>query len=245
MTITRIFQSVTLTPETTLRLDEKSSHHVARVLRAATGDLLTLFNGEGGEYSAVIKQIEKKHVTVQINQFIPRDTESSLNIHLAQGIARGEKMDFIVQKAVELGVKKITPLISERCNVRLDNEREEKRIQHWRSIAISACEQSGRNRIPEIQSPVTLSDWLLEAKADLCFVLSPHVQEKLPSSHLSKDASVLLLIGPEGGLSDAEVTAAMQKHFLPLNLGPRVLRTETATIAAITVLQYQFGDFSY
>ena len=243
MSITRIYQPINLTVQTTIGLDEKASHHVARVLRARVGDTLTLFNGQGGEYIAVIKQIDKRQVTVEITEFSDRDVESPLNLYLAQGIARGEKMDFIMQKAVELGVKKIFPLITERCNVRLDNEREEKRLQHWQAIAISACEQSGRNIIPEVMAPQTFMSWLPQVKAEQRFVLSPHRQEKLPA-RLSTLTSVVLLIGPEGGLSDNEVATAMQHQFLPLNLGPRVLRTETAPIAALSVLQFYCGDFS-
>jgi 16S rRNA (uracil1498-N3)-methyltransferase len=243
MSITRIYQPISLAVHTTVGLDEKSSHHVARVLRARVGDTLTLFNGKGGEYTGVIKQIDKRQVTVEINDFSAREVESPLNLYLAQGIARGEKMDFIVQKAVELGVKKIIPLITERCNVRLDNEREEKRLQHWQAVAMSACEQSGRNRIPEILAPQTFAAWLPLVQAEQCYVLSPHRQEKLPSQ-LSATSTVVLLIGPEGGLSDSEVALAMQHQFLPLNLGPRVLRTETATIAALSVLQFHVGDFS-
>lgn len=244
MSISRIYQSVALSLQAVVTLDEKASHHLARVLRANTGDKVTLFNGQGGEYQAVITTISKKGVQVEIQAFNAREVESPLHLHLAQGIARGEKMDFIIQKAVELGVQTVIPLITERCNVRLDSEREEKRLQHWRAVAVSACEQSGRNHLPEIVAPITLPEWLRGAQAERSFVLSPHVQSPLPQEPLAIDASINLLIGPEGGLSDQEVAAALQKGFLPLNLGPRVLRTETASIAAAAVLQYCYGDFS-
>jgi 16S rRNA (uracil1498-N3)-methyltransferase len=241
--MTRIYQPVTLDIDSTLKLDEKASHHLARVLRASLGDVVTLFNGQGGEYEAVISKIDKKGVEVEVRRFDAREVESPVNICLAQGIARGEKMDYIVQKAVELGVKTIVPLMTERCNVRLANEREEKRVQHWQSVAVSACEQSGRNRIPEICSPIALNTWLQEVKADLCFVLSPHVEHTLPDVEIAAGSTVVLLIGPEGGLSDQEVTLALRHEFRPLNLGPRVMRTETASIAAMSVLQYRYGDF--
>lgn len=244
MSLTRAYHPGPLSLHLKCRLDEKAAHHVARVLRGRVGDYLTLFNGEGGEYNAVITHIDKKGVEVEIQSFTPRDVESPIDIYLAQGIARGEKMDFIVQKAVELGVKKIIPLITERCNVRLANEREEKRLLHWQSVATSACEQSGRNSVPDIVAPLSFAEWLPKASADRKFVLSPHVQEKLNASPLPAGSSVILLIGPEGGLSDQEVNAAIAHQFLPLNLGPRVLRTETATLAAITTLQYQYGDFA-
>ena len=244
MTITRIFQPISL--HCTQRFfDEKASHHLSRVLRATVGEVLTVFNGEGGEYEAVITQITKKNVQVDIKQFSARDVESPLQIHLAQGIARGEKMDFIVQKAVELGVTHIIPLITERCNVRLDSEREEKRLQHWQSVVISACEQSGRNRVPQISAPQTLSSWLTQVQSDYRFVLTPHVQTKLiKEKSRSSHPSMMLLIGPEGGLSEQEIALAMKHQFIPLSLGPRILRTETAGIAAISVLQYAFGDFA-
>jgi 16S rRNA (uracil1498-N3)-methyltransferase len=240
--MTRVYQAQPLKVNSTLQLDEAASHYLSRVLRLAVGDEITVFNGEGGEHSAVINQINKKNIQVEIKQFDAREAESPINITLAQGLARGEKMDFIVQKAVELGVKNIVPLITERCNVKLEGEREEKRVQHWQSVAVSACEQSGRNYVPQVAAPINLKNYLAQAKADKCFVLSPHVAEKLPEEKLKAGANVILLIGTEGGLSDAEVKLATTHHFLPLNLGPRILRTETAPLAAITILQTKFGD---
>ena len=242
MSLSRVYQSVPLEVGVSIHLDEKASHHIARVLRAKVGDKLILFNGRGGEFDALITHIDKKSVRAEMITFISRDAESPIDICLAQGIARGEKMDFIVQKAVELGVKKILPLVTERCNVRLEGEREEKRLLHWQSVAISACEQSGRNLLPDILAPTTLKEWLPEVKADNRFVLSPHVQGQLPRTAFPAHTSVVLLIGPEGGLSDEEVNSAFEHGFLPLNLGPRILRTETATIAAITVFQSMYGD---
>lgn len=243
MSRTRIYQTGSFQPHKTIRLDDNASHHLARVLRANTGDTLTLFNGDGHEYSAIITHIDKKGVDVEIQTISSYDIESPIAIFLAQGIARGEKMDFIVQKAVELGVNKIYPLITERCNVRLEGEREEKKLQHWQSIVISACEQSGRNRIPEIYAPQKFGTWLEEIRADTCFILSPHVSDKLPPKKLITHTSIALLIGPEGGFSDHEMSHAIKKGFQPLNLGPRVLRTETATIAALSALQVKYGDF--
>jgi 16S rRNA (uracil1498-N3)-methyltransferase len=244
VSFTRIYQAVALSKQAIIRLDEKASHHLARVLRASVGDQVVLFNGQGGEYLATITHIDKKGVDVQINEFVAKETKSPINICLAQGIARGEKMDFIVQKAVELGVTSIVPLVTERCNVRLTGEREEKRLQHWQSIVVSACEQSGRNDVPEVSAPTPVAEWMQTVKADVCFVLSPHVAEKLPVQALPGNASVVLMIGPEGGLSEREVELAIKHGFLPLNLGPRVLRTETATVAAMAVLQCCYGDLS-
>jgi 16S rRNA (uracil1498-N3)-methyltransferase len=244
MPISRIFQAKPLTPGGTLELDEQASHHLARVLRANSGDAVTIFNGEGGEYTAEINHIDKKKVTVILGAHHDRDAESPLKLTLAQGISRGEKMDYTIQKAVELGVTQIYPLLTERCNVKLDAERRQKRLQHWQSIAISACEQSGRNRVPEVMAPLTLSKWLAAIQADKCFVLAPTSAHKLQEISLKNNGSVVLLIGPEGGLSDSEIAEAMQYHFLPLNLGPRILRTETAAVAALTALQCFFGDMT-
>jgi 16S rRNA (uracil1498-N3)-methyltransferase len=239
---TRIFQAIPLEIGITIRLDSNANHHVARVLRAKINDPLVLFNGNGYDYAAIIVGIDKKGVDVDIQHCLAGNVESSIELILAQGMARGDKMDFIVQKAVELGVSKIFPLITERCNVRLEGKREERRLEHWQSVIISACEQSGRNRIPEIFAPQTLVTWLTKSQAHLSFVLSPHVQNKLPPEKKLSNSSIAVLIGPEGGLSDKEVALATNAHFLPLNLGPRVLRTETATIAALTALQLRYGD---
>jgi 16S rRNA (uracil1498-N3)-methyltransferase len=242
MPIARIFQAIPISIGSTLRLDEHASHHVARVLRHKIGDQLTIFNGEGGEYLSQITQIDKKHVSVAIEKHIARNTESPLELYLAQGISRGEKMDYTIQKAVELGVKKIIPVFTARSTVKLDTERREKRLQHWQSIAIAACEQSGRNDIPEVLLPQSLENGLSAVNADLGFVLSPSAPKKLAELTIPSHQRVVLLIGPEGGLTDDEIKHACLSNFLPLGLGPRILRTETAAVAAITALQCYFGD---
>lgn len=238
----RIYQPIPLTINTSVQLDTPAAHHVARVLRAHIGDELTLFNGQGGEYAGSITHIDKKTVTVALVQYSDKNTESPLDLCLVQGISRGEKMDYTIQKAVELGVKQIIPLLTERCNVKLDAQRREKRWQHWQSIIISACEQSGRNFIPDIAAPMTYDKFLKQASADWKFVLAPHAENKLSTLAIPNHSRVLLLIGPEGGLSDVEITQAIEHQFISLNLGPRVLRTETAAVAAIAALQCVVGD---
>lgn len=240
---TRIYQAVPLNLSRKLLLDEQASNHVARVLRAERGDELTLFNGQGGEYNAIITQIDKKRVEVEIGDFLAIEKESSLDICLAQGIAKGEKMDFIIQKAVELGVKSIIPLLTERSNVKLDQDRQAKRLSHWRAIAISACEQSGRNRIPEILNPNRLTTWLPLVNSQKRYVLSPYASAHLSIEEKVSATTITLLIGPEGGLSDMEVILAVQHGFTSLKLGPRIMRTETASIAALALLQFCDGDF--
>jgi 16S rRNA (uracil1498-N3)-methyltransferase len=243
MPISRIFQPVTLAEGADIELDEAASHHLARVLRAALQDRVTVFNGQGGEYHGLISRIDKKRVTLTLTEYSARDAESPLSLCLAQGISRGEKMDYTIQKAVELGVRQIIPLLTERCNVKLDEDRKQKRLQHWQSIVISACEQSGRTFVPEVLSPQTLTSWLQATDINQGFIVSPHVKNKLSAAPIKKNFPVALLIGPEGGLSATEVSQAHEiKGFMPLNLGPRILRTETAAVAAITALQCYFGD---
>lgn len=239
--MTRIYEPSAIAVNTSILLNENAVHHLARVLRAKLGDQITLFNGQGGEYRAEITKIDKKNVEVKILQFCDKNLESPIKIHLVQGIARGEKMDFIIQKAVELGVTQITPLVTTRSNVRLDNERSEKRLEHWRAVALSACEQSGRTIVPKINPTTTLNKYLEKPRSDLSFVLTPHTKEKLATP--SAIESIEILIGPEGGLDEVEIKTATLNGFKALSLGPRILRTETASIAALAVLQMQFGDF--
>lgn len=245
MSISRIFQAVSLSVGTTIQLDEPASHHLARVLRAKVTDNVIIFNGEGGEYQGVITQITKKNVAVQIEHLSSCSRESPLDLWLVQGISRGEKMDYTIQKAVELGAKKIIPVFTERCTVKLDQERREKRWQHWQSIMISACEQCGRTEIPTLDMPVSLSDWLKEkCEIEMAFVLTPLAETKLKEITIQPSQRTVLLIGPEGGLTEAEIDSARQKGFRSLSLGPRVLRTETAAVAALTALQSFFGDMA-
>jgi len=221
-------------------LPEAQAHYIGRVLRMAEGDAVQLFDGSGQEYRGALMEVGKKRVRVQLNEAFAGQPESSLAVHLGQGLSRGERMDWAIQKATELGVNQITPIISERCEVRLKDERAEKRQAHWQQIAISACEQSGRSTVPVIHPPQLLSDWLKGNEAELKLVLHP-VAEPLVSH--AKPASLAFLIGPEGGLSDAEVSQAQAAGFHAARLGPRVLRTETAPVVALAVAQQLWGDF--
>lgn len=238
MRISRFFIDAPLTLGT-CDLPEASAHYIGRVLRLTAGTAVQMFDGSGQEYSGVLLEVGKKHVTVELLERFSGLAESCLSIHLGQGLSRGERMDWAIQKATELGAAEITPIVSERCEVRLKDERADKRLSHWRQIAISACEQCGRSVIPTIHPPMQLSDWL-KLEADLKLVLHP-VAAPL-TAHL-RPATLAFLIGPEGGLSEGEVEQARSAGFQPARLGPRVLRTETAPVVALSVAQQLWGDF--
>lgn len=223
------------------QLPEAQAHYIGRVLRLAEGDRVQLFDGRGHEYLATLLQVGKKTVSVQVKDVMPGLPESRLHVHLGQGLSRGERMDWAIQKATELGVNELTPIVSERCEVRLKDERADKRLAHWRQVAISACEQSGRSTVPVIHPPLTLAEWLAACEADLKLVLHP---VSAPLSSHATPASLAFLIGPEGGLSEAEVEQAQAAGFHPARLGPRVLRTETAPVVALALAQQLWGDFS-
>jgi len=220
-------------------LPEASAHYISRVLRLSSGSAVQLFDGSGAEFRGELAEVGKKTVTVELQECLAGMLESPLRIHLGQGLSRGERMDWAIQKATELGVAQITPIVSERCEVRLNDERVDKRLAHWRQIAISACEQCGRSVLPLIHAPVSLRDWLT-LEADLKLALHP-VAEPLVSH--AKPQTLAFLIGPEGGLSESEVAQAADQGFQPARLGPRVLRTETAPVVALSVAQQLWGDF--
>ncbi|WP_409284154.1 16S rRNA (uracil(1498)-N(3))-methyltransferase [Pseudomonas protegens] len=221
-------------------LPEAQAHYIGRVLRMAEGAALQVFDGSGTEFRGTLVEVGKKRVRVQLDESFAGQDESPLQIHLGQGLSRGERMDWAIQKATELGVSEITPIFSERCEVRLKDERADKRLLHWRQVAISACEQCGRSRVPLIHPPVLLADWIKQTQADLKLVLHPVAQ---PLESHAKPQTLAFLIGPEGGLSDGEVEQAHSAGFLPARLGPRVLRTETAPVVALAVAQQLWGDF--
>jgi len=221
-------------------LPEAQAHYIARVLRMAEGDALQVFDGSGQEFRGILVEVGKKRVRISLDESFAGQPESPLRIHLGQGLSRGERMDWAIQKATELGVDQITPIFSERCEVRLKDERADKRLLHWRQVAISACEQCGRSKVPVIHPPLLLADWLKQTAADLKLVLHPVAQ---PLESHARPETLAFLIGPEGGLSDAEVEQAQGTGFLPARLGPRVLRTETAPVVALAVAQQLWGDF--
>jgi len=243
MRTTRIYTRAKLSSHAAVVLEPEPSHHLARVLRLGVGDTLTVFDGCGGEYPGEITAVDKKHVQIRTGAHLSRECESPLSIHLGIAVSRGERMDWIVQKATELGIAALTPLVTEHNGVKLDAERAAKKIQHWQQIAISACEQCGRNRPPVIRPIQTLQQWLVATEAQRKCVLHHRAERAgLASVAGAAPESVALLVGPEGGLSEAEIRVAEQAGYTALRLGPRVLRTETAPLAAIAVLQAYWGD---
>lgn len=239
----RIHHPGPLSPGATVALEGEAANHVARVLRLRPDAAVTLFDGRGGEHAAVLREVHKKAVTAEVGAFVERDAESPLPITLIQGVSKGERMDFTVQKAVEMGVARIKPVFTARSVVRLEGERLERRRRHWQGVAISACEQCGRNRVPEVATPVALDAWLAAPPPGLCLLLHHEADAGLDAL-TPPPAGVVLLIGPEGGLNEAERRTARDAGFRHLRLGPRVLRTETAAIAALAALQARWGDLS-
>lgn len=241
MRIPRIYHPELITAGSEIALSDDAANHVGRVLRMGVGQAVQLFDGSNQVFDAEITRADKKSVQVSILRGEVDDRESPLHIHLGQVMSRGEKMEFTIQKSIELGVNVITPLFSERCGVKLDAERLAKKIQQWQKIAIAACEQCGRNRVPEIREAMTLEAWCAEADSGLKLNLHPRASHSINTLPQPVER-VRLLIGPEGGLSADEIAMTAQHDFTDILLGPRVLRTETTALTAITALQVRFGD---
>ncbi|MCB2386264.1 16S rRNA (uracil(1498)-N(3))-methyltransferase [Thalassolituus alkanivorans] len=238
----RIYSAAALSSGLRTELDDQAFAHLIRVLRMNDGDPVRLFNGDGHEYAGQLCDVQKKSASVLVGDILRSEADTPLKLQLGQVVSKGDRMDFTIQKATELGISDITPLWSERCEVRLKGERLDKKMEHWQKVAISACEQSGRNRIPTINQPQYFADWAKNNNADVRLLLHPHRQK--PLRDYPQPASVALLVGPEGGFSEQEVEMAMSSGFAGLTLGPRILRTETAALAALSVFQFQWGDFS-
>ncbi len=243
MRLTRVFVDLPLAPGARVVLPESAGAHLVRVLRLREGEACVLFNGDGHDYDATLLSAGKRGVEAQVNDVRAVDNESPLRLVLLQGIARGEKMDLILQKATELGVAAIMPVFADRTEVRLDGDRLEKRVAHWRSVVASACEQSGRARIPELLAPRGLSEAAAALDADaLKLTLDPLGEHRFDTLSQVNAAGIVIGIGPEGGWSEKDRVILRNAGFTGLRLGPRVLRTETAGLAAIAALQAKFGD---
>lgn len=243
MALKRLHVDTSLKSGSEVQLDQEQARYLGRVLRLRAGESLHAFNGADGEFEASIATISKSAATLTLGERRETSTESPLKVHLVQGISRGERMDFVVQKATELGVKRLSPVLTEYGVVKLDAKRAEKRREHWQKVATSACEQCGRIRPPLIDAPVPLNTWFghQSKDADTDLVLRPGARASLSSLGAPR-TKVCILIGPEGGLSPAEYEDAAVAGFMDVSLGPRILRTETAAVAAIAVMQSLWGD---
>ena len=242
MRIPRIYHPSPLAGLDSCLLSEDAVNHVGRVLRMKEGEQIILFDGSNHIFHARLQAVEKKQIIAKIESSELDDRESPLAIHLGQVISRGDRMEFTIQKSVELGVITITPLWSERCGVKLNDERQDKKLQQWQKIAIAACEQCGRNEIPEIRPMMKLTDWCKEQDNMLKLNLHPRAKYTIRQLPHIPPEGVRLLIGSEGGLSAEEIQMTEKEGFTEVLLGKRVLRTETASLAAITALQVCFGD---
>jgi 16S rRNA (uracil1498-N3)-methyltransferase len=239
--LSRLYFPEKMTAESECRLPAAQAHHVQRVLRLKPGEALALFNGEGEEYDAVVLHVAQAEVTVRIGRRRGIDCESRLRVVLAQGVSAGDRMDYTIQKAVELGVAAIQPIVSSRSVVRLDSERGARRVAHWQAVAIAACEQCGRNRVPPVEPLRSFSHWLGVGTRQ-GVLLSPSGGLRLHDLR-QPQAPLTLLAGPEGGFVPGEREAAERAGFAVVRLGPRVLRTETAAVAALAAMQALWGDF--
>ncbi len=225
-----------------ITLPEHIAHHL-RVLRTAPGACITLFNGDGGEYAAVLKVLEKKRADAEIKTFSPREAELPYALKLAQALPEASKMDWIIEKAVELGATAVQPLAAQRCVVRLSAERAAKKMEHWHGIVAAAAEQSGRNRLAQLADPIGFNDWVAQRDLHLRVLLTPRAEHSLSAwARHHPPQSLTLAIGPEGGFTELEEETAQEQGVLMLSIGARVLRTETAGLAAMAALNGIWGE---
>lgn len=241
MRVSRLYVNAPLNVGSRVELDDDAAHYVRSVLRLKQDQHIVLFNGGGGEYVSRFSEVSRKCVRVEIESFTQRDVESPLQVHLGMGISRGDRMDWAVQKAVELGVAKLTPLLTERCVTKLNDEKKTQRLQHWQHIVQHAAEQSGRTRLPEMNDIIDISDWLNQQQGLRVF-LDPYAEYSLADLQ-PQNQRVTLLSGPEGGFSEQERQLAKAAGFIPVRMGARILRTETAVLSALAAVQTLWGDF--
>ncbi len=244
MSTLRLFSPVRVRANATLSLGGEQARYVGRVLRLRPGDAVTVFDGNGGEYSATVGSVTKQQLDLSVGEHVARDTESSLRIRLVQGISRGERMDIVIQKATELGVHRISPVLTDYSVVKLSTDRAAKRHAHWQRIAQSACEQCARNIVPVIDAPQSLVDWFSEnaGSDETQLILRVGANDSMPAIDV-RGRDLTILVGPEGGFSEAEHERAAAAGIYAVRLGPRVLRTETAALAALSIAQANWGDY--
>lgn len=243
MRIPRLFIDLGLSSGETVSLSRDKAHHLSKVLRMRAGNVITLFNNSGYEFDSIIVELTKKSAEVEIRTSRQVENESPLNITLCLAIARAQHMDFSIQKAVELGVNKIVPVITEFSNVKLDDSRVQNKMTHWQNIIINATEQCGRAKLPELLDPISFSECLAFDVTTTRLILHPSSQEAMSAMTID-NKELILLVGSEGGFSDTEVQAAIEEKYTSISLGPRILRTETAVVSAISNAQQLWGDLN-
>ena len=236
----RFYIEAELNTGNTIELTESVFHHWVRVLRAKEQEQAIFFNGKGGEYRVTLTEINKKNAFVSVDHFEPADRTPPFKVVLGQVMSKGDRMDYAIQKATELGVTTIQLLTSERCEMRLKYDRDQKKLDHWQSVAIAACEQCGMNRVPQVLAPISLDEWFSSNLPESRFVLAPNKNQE--NVLQNSQNNLALLIGPEGGLSEAEINTANVNHFKNWCIGDRVLRTETAPVVALSILNYHFAS---
>jgi len=243
MRIPRLFIDVDLISGEEINLPKDKAHHLSHVLRMRSGDLLTLFNDTDYEFDSTILELTKKNAKVQIRESAQIDNESSLKITLCLGIARSQHMDYSIQKAVELGVHKIIPVMSEFSNVKLLDDRVKNKMTHWKNIIINATEQCGRSRLTQLFEPISFRECIASEASATRLILHPGSQKAMPEITIENN-DLLIIVGPEGGFSDTEVKEAIEKNMIPISLGPRILRAETAVVSALSNAQQLWGDLN-
>ncbi|AEF56421.1 16S rRNA (uracil(1498)-N(3))-methyltransferase [Marinomonas posidonica] len=242
MRIPRIFIDIELSENATIALPDTSFQHLCKVLRLKSGHPIRVFNGLGGQFHATLCDVEKRTASIAIGAFEALNNESAVKVTIGQTLSRGERMDYAIQKSVEAGVFAIQPLLSERCEVKLEDKRMQKRLSHWQQVATSAAEQCGRGIVPIVHPPLELTEWVGDCNDMLKFTLHHHSAKPIKQFDLPTHKHIALLIGPEGGLTENEVQHSEKQGFNPITLGPRVLRTETAPVVALSVIQTLWGD---
>ncbi len=243
MRVSRLYIDRSLNRGQTIELDDESGHYLRSVLRLKKQAQVILFNGLGGEYRCTLLEVSRKRVRINIDEKIARSVESPLEVSIGMGISRGDRMDMAVQKSVELGVNHISPIITQRCNVMIKAEKAEQKLKHWQKIAQHAAEQCGRTVVPQINPIVTFASWIeTEFSEALKIFLDPYAEKPLTQLE-NQHTKVVLLTGSEGGFCEQEKKIAIDRQFIPIRLGQRILRTETASLAALSAVQLLWGDF--